>query len=227
MNKELLQENFNKCVSGYHVVSDKPINEAIWEDINTQVMKHSGVSVYSEANGSHAPGMDIDCSIGKLSAKSAKYKKDYFSVSSYRLTTVCSAQNCGNKEDIIKEIDRRKNGDYYSCVVRDETKDRIKYDWILVPSSCSVFDASSYDWVPKIGKRGKNKGCQVGWNTNRINGCCMTITFSMSSQLWMHIKNTEELKDFVVASCSVSNKAEYGYIDLFDALKELKLVMRK
>jgi hypothetical protein len=168
--------------------------------------------------------MDINSSLGRISNKSAKYSKNKKSIdiSSYRLTTVCSEKNCGTPAEIIDEINKRENFDYYSFIVRDETdNDTISYDWLLIPSNHTVLDPSSYIWEPTIGKRGKNKDTQVGWNTNEINGSKMSITFSMSSQLWMHIEMTEEIKKFIIATAIVENKQKYNYIDLFDKLNEV------
>jgi hypothetical protein len=96
--------------------------------------------------------------------------------------------------------------------------DQISYDWLLIPSNYLVLDPSSYTWEPTIGKRGKNKDTQVGWNTNEINGCKMSITFSMSSQLWMHINMTDEIKKFIVATAVVNNKPSYNYIQISEKL---------
>jgi len=166
--------------------------------------------------------MDIHSSIGKISNKSAKYSKhgQSFDISSYRLTTVCSEKNCGNPYTFIEEINKRKNFDKYSFIIRKELSDNTKiyYDWLLIPSNHIILDPSSYEWIPTIGKRGKNKDTQVGWNTNNINGCEMSITFSMSSQLWIHIEMNEDIKDFIIASSMVSNKQVCNYIQLGDKL---------
>jgi hypothetical protein len=69
-----------------------------------------------------------------------------------------------------------------------------------------------------IGKRGKNKDVQVGWSTNEINGCRMGVTFSMSSQLWIHVNMTDEIKQFIVAKAVVSNKPCYNYIEIAEKL---------
>ena len=43
----------------------------------------------------------------------------------------------------------------------------------------------------------------------------MSITFSMSSQLWIHLNVTEEMKQFIVASAAYDGKApEIDYITL-------------
>lgn len=49
----------------------------------------------------------------------------------------------------------------------------------------------------------------------------MSITFCMSSQLWIHIEMTEEIKKFIVASAVVENKPKYNYIDLYDKLTNI------
>jgi len=46
----------------------------------------------------------------------------------------------------------------------------------------------------------------------------MSITFSMSSQLWIHIEMREDIKKFIIASAIVENKPKYNYIDLLDKL---------
>ena len=221
-NKILLEENFKKCVKGYHLINSSPIIEKIWEDINANLFISVGIDVISKSNGSHAPGMDIQCAIGGISNKSGKYSADKKSIdiSSYRLTTVCNAKNYGTPHEIIQEINSRKNFDYYSFIIRDDAygDEKISYDWLLIPSNYLVLDPCSYTWEPTIGKRGKNKDIQVGWNTNEINGCKMTITFSMSSQLWMHINMTEEMKQFIVATTIVNSKPSYNYIQVSEKL---------
>lgn len=219
-NIELIDINFKKCIRGYHLINSSSINETIWEDINAIILSSLGIDIYSKSNGSHSSGMDINCSLGRISNKSAKYSnnKKNINISSYRLTTVCSEKNYGTPIEIIEEINKRKNFDYYSFIIRDEIdNENISYDWLLIPSNYLILNPSSYIWEPTIGKRGKNKNIQVGWNTNEINGCKMSITFSMSSQLWIHIKMTE-IKKFIIASAIVENKPKYNYINLFDKL---------
>jgi len=213
----ILSTNFKKCARGYHMVNEGPIKEAVWEEINTIVLKHSGVSVLASANGSHRPGSDIECSLGNLSNKSVKYDtvKD-MDISSYRLTTVCSASEPGTPEVIVGEIMRRKNFQFYSIIARDEMLDerKISYDWFMIPADHPAVNPTTYIWEPMIGKQGKNKGQQVGWKTNIVNGSSMSITFSMSSQLWMSIHITEEMKEFIVASTTCENKRRMDYIEL-------------
>jgi hypothetical protein len=211
-----LSSNFTKCVKGYHLVNDAPIKESLWEDINAIVLNASDCPVDSQSDGSHKSGGDLNCSLGILSNKSTIYGngKNSFSVSSYRLTTVCSDKTPGNIEDIIAEINNRKNFSFYSIIVREDTETQILYDWYLIPSDYPIFNPASYTWHPKLGKIGKNKGDTVGWETAPLNGSSMSITFSMSSQLWIDVNVTEEMKSFIVGSCQVTRGKKYNYIQL-------------
>lgn len=211
-----LASNFEKCVKGYHLLNDEPIKEAVWEDINAQVLVASGCSVESKSSGSHKPGADISCSLGSFSNKSTQYEGDGFKISSYRLTSVCSDKNPGKPEEILAEINKRKNFEYYSIIVRKDSPQEIQYDWYLIPSDYAAFNPASYEWQPKIGKIGKNKGSATGWETNTVNGSSMSITFSMSSQLWLDIKLTEEMKKFCISSVNVKKGRKYNYIQLFE-----------
>ena len=225
----ILSNNFVKCVKGYHLINDDPIKEAPWEDINAQILAASGCSVKT-GKGSHKSGTDLTCSLGNMSNKSTKYDNlNQFKLSSYRLTTVCSDKEAGDINLIIKEINKRKNFEYYSIIVRreakDDTKDEskndddLKYDWFLIPCDYPPFDPATYKWEPKIGKIGKNKGQITGWNTNIVNGSSMSITFSMSSQLWLDINVTEEMKQFIVGSCDVALGRAINYIQLYNTMR--------
>jgi len=219
----LFEENFNKAVKGYHILNESPIKETVWEDINTLVLNASGCPVESQSKGSHKPGGDISGSLGGLSNKSSKYESDRkgFGVSSYRLTAVCSDRSPGKIEDILAEINSRKDFKFYSIIMREELEGQIKYDWLMIPSDYPAMDPATYTWRPKLGNRGKNKGSVVGWETDVINGSSMSISFSMSSQLWIHVNVTEDMRPFVVGSCAVSTKRKYDYIQLFDKETEM------
>ena len=216
--RALLRTNFTKCVKGYHLINDDPIKETPWEDINTVILNASGCPVHSKSNGSHQSGGDISCTLGDFSNKSTQYEKgnQSFKISSYRLTTVCSDKEPGQIESIIGEINRRKNFNYYSIIVRQDDGNEILYDWYLIPCDYPVFDPATYQWTPKIGKIGKNKGVVTGWETNTVQGSSMSITFSMSSQLWMDISITEEMKQFIIGSARVQRGKKYNYIQLFE-----------
>jgi len=82
-------------------------------------------------------------------------------------------------------------------------------------------DPKTYEWKPMIGKRGKKKDEQVGWQTNIVNGSSMSISLSMSSQLWISINITEEMKQqYVVAKTQATKKIMMDYIQLSDKFEE-------
>jgi hypothetical protein len=220
-NMELININFNKCINGFHLINSCNINESIWEELNSLIFTKSEIRVISKSDGSHLSGMDIQCSLGRISNKSAKYSlnKRNIDISSYRLTTICNPTRIGTISEIIEEIKERKNFEYYSIIVREEMKRKNNYDWFFIPSDFYLLNPYSYNWYPMIGKKGKNKDLQIGWETNEINGCKMCIKFSMSSQLWIQLNITDEVKKFIIASAEVSTESKYNYIDLLDNLK--------
>ena len=61
-------------------------------------------------------------------------------------------------DNIINEINNRKNFTHYSIIVREEKEKRIKYDWYLIPSDYSALNPNTYEWSLKTGQKGKNKG---------------------------------------------------------------------
>ncbi len=220
--KEALALNFAKCVAGYHFVNSEPIKESVWESINAQILKACGVEISAESAGSHKPGADLRCSLGAFSNKSTQYNRDKtgFEVSSYRLTTVCSEKTPGTCVAILAEIERRKDFQHYSVIVRSETGGNISYDWYLIPADYPVFNPAAYTWGAMMGKKGKKKDEVVGWVTNVTDGCFMDITFSMSSQLWMHIQLTDALRAFIVGSATVKKERTMDYISLTDFIEK-------
>jgi len=214
--KARLGELFAKCVKGYHHVSAEPIKESPWENINAEVLAAAGCAVTSKSSGSHKSGSDITCALGDLSNKSAKYdgKKSRMSISSYRLTTVCSPTAHGTAESIVAAIDGKKDFQYYSVVVYSEKGETLEYDWYMIPADHPALSPASYEWRHKTGKIGPKKGEVVGWETNEVEGSHMSITYSMSSQLWIHLAVTPELRTHIVGSCTVSSKPALSYLKL-------------
>jgi hypothetical protein len=204
-----LNTYFVKCVKGYHWINDDPIKESTWEAINSQILKAADFKLDYQSKGSHKPGADIYCEEfgGGLSNKSAKYEKKRlgFKMSSYRLTTVCNETTPGTEESIIDAIEKRKNFQYYSILVRDEQATKIDYDWFLIPAN----------------KRECKKQTQVGWETEcklkNNGGTSMSIAFNMSSQLWIFVQLTDELREYKIGSCSVNlEERQMNYIQLFE-----------
>ena len=213
-----LLANFEKTVHGYHLVNSDPLKESMWESVNAQIFVASGCPVESKSSGSHAPGSDITCAIGNISNKSAKYESDKtaFAISSYRLTSACSSSNVGTIPEILAAISERKNFQYYSVIVRREHGTIYFYDWYMIPSDHPSVNPEAYEWTPMVGKRGKNKDTQIGWKTNEICGSEMSITFSMSSQLWMYVNITPGMREFCVASTNLSVSKCLSYAELYD-----------
>jgi hypothetical protein len=210
---------FKQCVRGYHLINEVPIKEGGWETINTLIFKHAGVDVMSQANGSHLSGKDITSIIGNFSNKSAKYETsshDRFDISSYRLNSVCSFNDPGNAADIVAGINAKKNFQYYSIIAREECSgNQIHYDWLIIPADHPAMDPSCYTWSPLLGKRGKKKDVQTGWKTDENNGSRMSIIFCMSSQLWISIYITNEMKqNYIIASTRASKLTIMDYVQL-------------
>jgi hypothetical protein len=233
MTEELkgkLASTFTKAICGYHMVNDAPVKEAVWEDLNVLVLQRSGCVVDEQSRGSHQPGADITCSLGRFSNKSTMVNRDKasFDISSYRLTTVCSAANHGTPEGLITEINRRKNFEYYSILLRDEVPaqapeqaQEIEYRWLLVPADYAAFDPAQYEWTLQHGKTTRTRDTTTGWSTNVLDGSSMKVTFSMSSQLWIHVNMTEEMKGFVVGSCRVKMGRTMDYVSVFEKAAEI------
>ena len=216
----LLKTHFTNAVRGYHLINSQPIKECVWEHINALSLKKCGYEFKSESCGSHSPGCDIDCTLGRFSNKSTKYENDKgntFKISSYRLTTVCSDSNVGTPETLINEINGRKNFSHYSVLVRSELPNSLSYDWYVFPSDHTLFNPASYEWVPSFGKKGKKTGVQIGWKTNEMCGSSMSVSFSMSSQLWVSVHVTEEMKnDYLFATVTADVVPILDYVKIYD-----------
>ena len=125
-NIKLLEENFKKCVKGYHLINSSPIIEKIWEDINANLFTSVGIDVHSKSNGSHAPGMDIQCSLGGISNKSGKYSNGkqkidisggqlcFFEKKIYKPLSYSYVQDC-----LEKIIDNTEHVDFIMNYLKD------------------------------------------------------------------------------------------------------------
>ena len=193
LKKNNVQQIFEDEISGYHTTSKNPLKEAMWEEINANIMRPF-CSVSEEAMGNHKPGIDNKFGIWGISNKTAKITKTKkLNISSYRLTTVSKTNDVSK---VVEEILKRDSSyDYYSILVREELpKDDIKYSWIVVPKDFYTFNPEKYEWTQKLGNLGK----QTGWKSK-----FMDTTDSMSSQLWFHM-NFEDVERYVVASTTVN-----------------------
>lgn len=203
------QTRFSEVIIGYHMINKTPIKEAVWEEINCDIVRDV-CTVTDEANGNHISGKDNRFDLFNISNKSTKRNGDNISISSYRLTNVCSDKSPGNMVDIISEIEKRdKSFDYYSILIRDEKENSyISYEWYLIPKEHYLFKIK--DLTPKLGKIGKKKGEIVGWESKYCD-----ITFSMSSQLWYKF-DIKEIKIYKICSVEVDNsRAKINYSQIF------------
>lgn len=213
--------NFLRCVKGYHMLNNSPITGTCWEDINATVLNASDCPVLWMSNGSHKPGKDMDCRIEglanpvvSLSNKSTKYFRGNrrFKISSYRLGTICSETSPGEVKDIVKGINDKKNFEFYSVLARSHAGKEIHYDWYLIPSDLPALDPSTYEWHLKY----KKNGDLSGWETNIVNGSSMFVNFTMSSELWINLTITDDVKKFIVGSCDANTVSRMNYIDFYE-----------
>ena len=99
MKSYYICKEFKNNIKGYHYINNSPIKEAIWENINVDIVKDK-CSVGDFANGNHKSGKDNKFNNWNISNKTCKFdEKGKTSVSSYRLTSVCSNRNKGKKEE--------------------------------------------------------------------------------------------------------------------------------
>lgn len=208
-----LQNPFEKTLNGYHMINKAPIKEAVWEEINCQIVKNV-FSITDQANGNHVSGKDNRFDNIDVSNKSTKTNGNNVSISSYRLTTVCNDKNIGNPQVILKEIEKKDESfEYYSILIRSEKNNdaKITYTWYIIPKDYYIFKIINL--TPKLGKNGKKKGEVVGWQSKYCD-----ITFSMSSQLWYKF-NIECIEKYKVCSTDVDNsKSKITYSQIFSLL---------
>ena len=215
-SKDIIKE-FVDNIKGFHLLNKTPIKEAVWEDLNVDIVKHK-CSVTDFANGNHKSGKDNRFNNWNISNKTCKIDdNDKINISSYRLTRVCNHNNFGEKDNIIKEIDKRDSSfDYYSILGRKEfysnnNLDYIKYYWFIIPKDYYVFNIKKNNMKLKKGKITRNKGKTVGWE-----GTYFDITFSMSSQLWFHF-HLDDIKKFIIATVDVQiNKSVLTYSEIYN-----------
>tara|TARA_Y100000816_G_scaffold221973_1_gene167006 strand:- start:531 stop:1286 length:756 start_codon:yes stop_codon:yes gene_type:complete len=206
-----LQKKFNEVIGGYHLINKTAIKEAVWEEINCDIVS-SVCSITDEANGNHTSGKDNRFDNMNVSNKSTKTDGNMVTVSSYRLTSVCSDKNNGNSQEIINEIEKRDSSfDYYSILIRNEKENSIiEYMWYIIPKDYYIFKVNSF--TPKYGKIGKKKGEVIGWESKYCN-----ITFSMSSQLWYNF-NIKDIKKYKVCHTEIDNsRPKINYSQIFNS----------
>jgi hypothetical protein len=206
-----LQKIFTEVITGYHIINKTPIKEGVWEEINCDIVS-SVCSITDEANGNHTSGKDNRFDNMNVSNKSTKTDGNIVSISSYRLSSVCSDKNNGNSQDIVNEIEKRDNSfDYYSILIRNEKENSIiEYVWYVIPRDYYIFKVDKLE--PKYGKIGKKKGEVIGWKSKYCD-----IRFPMSSQLW-YTFNIIDIKKYQVCHTEINNsKPKINYSQIFNS----------
>lgn len=191
-------KNFENELRGYHLMNKSPLKESLWEEVNTNIVRDY-CTIADEANGNHLSGKDNKYDMWNISNKTCKIEKNgKISISSYRLSSICSNKDPSTKEKIVEEIHKRdSNFDYYSILVRQEDKNIITYMWCVIPKDYYIFNVENQEFIPKLGKQKRSQGQNVGWT-----GKYFDINFSMSSQLWYHF-NFDDIKQFVLAKVTI------------------------
>jgi hypothetical protein len=73
-SKDIFKE-FKNNVKGYHMINNSPIKEAVWEDLNVDIVKHK-CTVTDFANGNHKSGKDNKFNNWNISNKTCKIDKN-------------------------------------------------------------------------------------------------------------------------------------------------------
>lgn len=199
-NNDALKKKFKETILGYSLINKAPIKESVWEEINTSIVEDL-YHVSDSANGNHTSGKDNKYKDWNISQKTIKISSNnQINLSSYRLTSVCSDRNYGEKKSIKKEIEKRDSSfDFYSILLRKERDNTFEYIWLIVPKDYYIFKINDSLMEYKIGKIGKKKNKTVGWQSLNFD-----ITFSMSSQLWYHFRY-EDIKKYIINTITIDN----------------------
>lgn len=216
-NKKIY-EKFKKELIGYHIVNDDDLKESRWEEINCNIVcDFHKIDEEEKAKGNHFSGKDNKIDNWNISNKSVKVNiekgKKKISLSSYRLTSVCSENNPNNIDDILKEISNRDNSyEYYSIISREKNGQNIRYIWYIIPKKFKLINPNKQIWKMSYGKQGKRKGLINGWESEN-----MKIIFSMSSQLWIDL-NLEDIEKYKIHEINVDTTKipKITYSDLYD-----------
>ena len=218
-NKQKLSQEFKDHIEGYHLINDTPIKCHVWEEFNNSIVDEF-TPVSDSANGNHLSGRDAFWKGKGISQKSIKIDNNTtnsFSLSSYRLTKVCSNKNVGDPNIILKEINKRDESfDYYSILLRKEFDNKIKYYWAFIPKKSCVFNINK-TIIHKLGKRGNKKGSITGWESKHTDTeSYFDITFSMSSHLWFKNISLTKIKKYILCEYTYTKTGtKVSYADIY------------
>lgn len=212
---------FQEVIRVHFALTRHPIQGTIWENIKCKILEKS-FHICEQANGGHKSGKDNRVDNFNMSDKTAKIDKndDILNISSYRLTTVCDAKKTGDVNEIVREIeDRDKSFDFFSILVKNDNNNSTTYEWYVVPKDYYIFKIVPNDLREKVGKKGKNKDENVGWEWEHGD-----ITFSMSSQLWYKF-DINLIQQFRIHSVELNhNSPIVDYSTLFNLMNDNGLI---
>lgn len=206
------QPRFTSVLKGYHMLNKTPIAGAVWEELNCDIVSDV-CTISDEANGNHLSGKDNRFDNFNISNKTSKTdKNDIISISSYRLTSVCSDKSPGDEREIIQEIEKRDSSfEYYSILNCKRDGEKLLYEWYMIPKDYYLFKMKTLKH--KIGQQGKKKGTIVGWSSDYCD-----ILFSMSSQLWYKFM-VKDIKKYRICSVEIDNsKPKLSYSQIYSLL---------
>jgi len=218
LQKHNISKYFEKEIIGYHIINKTPIKQSLWEIININFLS-SVLQIYNYDHASHSPGIDIQTNYGSFSNKTSKYlqRKNYFFLSSYRLTSICSPLNVQDPIIIMQNIFRKNQSfDYYSILLRKKSKNIINYKWYLIPRDYYYLNPFNYNWTTSYSVKNNNI---IGYKTNEINENKMMIYFSMSSQLWIKL-NISEIDKYLISETYI-NLDEINFIQNYSQLYDI------
>lgn len=200
-------DNLRKAINGYHMINNCPIKESVWESILCQVFDKMNIE-FKYKSGSHTPGQDITIDDDNiLSCKTCKETKHELNISSYRLT------KCKTIDDFVHEIDTvRANFTHYAVLSRNESETNITYSLYLIPAE--KIKAKYHEWETKYKK---NKEISL-WKTNQNNRVQMSISPSMSNQLWIKLDKLQFANHKICTIEIETNNNILDYCSLFDKL---------
>jgi hypothetical protein len=185
MNYQLFTEKLKKHIDYRLDQSMIKITDLVLEELISFAFADSGQTHLYES-GSHKKGSDISTDDEDFSVKSSKIEGGKMKISSFRLTRFDN-----DLPSMINFIDNEgKNFDNYLVLSRNETADKISYSFYILPST--IFTASSMQWVESFGKKGQ----PTGWKTINNKNVKLSISKSMSDQLWIEIK-TDYIKEYL------------------------------
>jgi hypothetical protein len=177
----------------------------VFEQLLFEAATEAGLNVKDFTPGSHSPGADMTIQDEGLSLKTSivTTTTDTVKISSYRLTSLFNdafkpLDMLAQSALIVNRIDKdRNNFDYYMLLVRVTKRKATEcYDVYKIPTG--FLKAGKLEWTPKCTRSKKQNWAA----SSRDEPYTMTITESMSSQLWIQVK-LSAIKEFLFVTIPI------------------------